>query len=59
MLLFYSLEKEMDEVCLFNREVSVGVWGEKVDGVEWSGCAALSEDEAVKTDGCSVMQGLP
>lgn len=43
----------------FNREVSVGVRGEKVDGVEWSGCAALSEDEAVKTDGCSVMQGLP
>lgn len=33
----------------------MGVRGEKVDGVEWGGCAALSEDEAVKTDGCSVM----
>ena len=31
-------------------------WGENVDGVEWTGCVVLLEDEAVKTDGCSVMQ---
>ena len=33
-------------------------WGENVDGVEWTACVVLLEVEAVKTDGCSVLQDL-
>lgn len=48
LLLFYSLEEEMDKVCLFNKEVSVGVPGRKVDGADWSGCVVLVGGQGCK-----------